>query len=195
MPSFRTAVLAAATVFVSTARADYYIDPDSVSSSLRSSWCQSEIATCPLICEDMGASGASVNTCDADKLTYGCLCNDNQTPNVSQYSLTLPYFTCTQWGTQCVAACGSDNTCASACRQDHPCGALDPTAPNSTNTTTTATASTASSTSSGDAAVYTSLGGGSDSSAASGPASLELARLYTTMGALALFSAGFAYLL
>lgn len=38
MPSLRTAVLAVATVFVSTARSDYYIDPDSVSSSLRCEW-------------------------------------------------------------------------------------------------------------------------------------------------------------
>lgn len=130
-----------------------------------------------------------------DTLTYGCLCDDNKTPNVSQYSLTLPYFTCTQWGIQCVAACGSDNKCASACTQDHPCGALDPTPPNSTNATKTAatTSSSASSTSTGDA-IYTSLGG-DDKSAASGPPASELARLYSTMGTLGLFCIGFAYLL
>lgn len=243
MPSFRTTILAVATAFVATAGADYYIEPDSVPASTRgepsqyvllvcrklmkilnpANWCQSEIATCPLICEDMGSGGASVNTCDPvskptihlvihrpppppgfydvltfsphtqDKLSYGCLCADNKTPNVSQYSLTLPYFTCTQWGIQCVAACGSDNTCASACRQDHPCGALDPSPPNSTNATKTATTTSASSTSTGDA-IYTSLGG-NDKSAASGPPASELARLYSTMGTLGLFCIGFAYLL
>lgn len=66
-------------------------------------------------------------------LTYGCLCGNNLQPNVSEYSLTLPYFVCTEWGTQCVKSCGSDNACASACRQDHPCGAQKP----QTNYTTT----------------------------------------------------------
>ncbi len=70
-------------------------------------------------------------------LSYGCLCGNNLQPNVSEYSLTLPYFVCTEWGTQCVNACGSDNTCASACRQDHPCGAQRP----KTNYTTTTSSS------------------------------------------------------
>lgn len=128
-------------------------------------------------------------------LTYGCLCDDGKTPNVSQYSLTLPYFVCQEWGTQCVADCGSDNTCAGACRQDHPCGALDPSPANKTNSTTTAsgTASSTASSTSTDAAVFTSLGGGDSASA--GPPTFELTRLYTTFGTLGMFFAGFVFLL
>ncbi|PSR75106.1 hypothetical protein BD289DRAFT_354834, partial [Coniella lustricola] len=158
MVSFRSAVVAVASAFVTLAGADYYVQPDSVPLATREAWCTSEISQCPLICEDMGAGGASVNTCNSTTLSYGCLCDDNTTPNVSEYSLTLPYFTCTEWGNQCVTACNGNNTCQGACRQDHPCGALDP-ATNKTNATTTASSSSASSTSSsGSDTVYTDLG-------------------------------------
>ena len=83
----------------------------------------------------MPPGGTQLNTCDADTLTYGCVCGDGNRPNVSEYTLTLPYFTCVEWGSQCVAACGSDNQCAGSCRQDHPCGALNPKRVNSTTTT------------------------------------------------------------
>ncbi|KAF3764489.1 hypothetical protein M406DRAFT_278023 [Cryphonectria parasitica EP155] len=191
MPSFKTAVLAVATAFVASVRADYYIVPTSVPVATREEWCSSEVAECPSICEDMGAGGAKVNTCDSTTLSYGCLCDDNTTPNVSEYSLTLPYFVCTEWGNQCVTACGINNTCASACRQDHPCGALDPTT-NKTNSTATASASSTSSTSSsGSDTVYSSLNGKS----AAGPPAFEMARLYSTMAVLGLFCVGFGYLL
>lgn len=125
-------------------------------------------------------------------LTYGCLCNDGTTPNTSEYSLTLPYFTCVEWVSQCVAACSGDSDCQGACQQDHPCGASDP---KQYNATTTASSTTASSTSDGST-VYTGLNGGSggDSSAA-GPPAFELARLYATMATLGLFGMGFVYLL
>jgi hypothetical protein len=52
------------------------------------------------------------------------------------YSQTLPYYICTQWGTNCVNNCGNDNLCANACRADHPCGAQHPAPPNSSLATT-----------------------------------------------------------
>lgn len=93
-------------------------------------------------------------------LTYGCVCGNGLQPNISEYSLTLPFFVCQEWGTQCVAACGQDNTCSSNCRQDHPCGALSPTRANTTSSAagTTATASNSATTS---GQIFTGLGGGS----------------------------------
>lgn len=76
------------------------------------------------------------NDCVAKTLTYSCVCSNGITPNVSQYSLTLPYYICQEWGNQCVTACGQDNSCASACREDHPCGAQNPKTVNSTTTST-----------------------------------------------------------
>ncbi|KAI0007616.1 hypothetical protein F4779DRAFT_496714 [Xylariaceae sp. FL0662B] len=161
MPSLRF-ILATASLFVSSIRADYVIDPDSVSLTVRDKWCQDEKATCPLICQQTPPGTTLINTCDPEQLTYGCLCGDNKQPNVSEYSLTLPYYVCQEWGTQCVAGCGQDNQCAASCQQDHPCGALNPQGPNKTSSTIPS--ATASGTQSSDPnAVYTGLGG-SDSS-------------------------------
>lgn len=132
-----------------------------------------------------------------DTLTYGCLCGDNTQPNVSEYSLTLPYFVCTEWGNQCVTACGQDSTCASACRQDHPCGATDPSPPNTTSSATTASATASSS---ADATqVFSGPGESGSSSSSSSTAarssSFEMARLYAMSGTLGVFFMGFAYML
>ena len=56
------------------------------------------------------------NDCDSDALTYSCVCENNVAPNITQYSQTLPYYICTQWGTNCVKNCNGDNTCADKCR-------------------------------------------------------------------------------
>ncbi|KAI7786695.1 hypothetical protein LA080_002806 [Diaporthe eres] len=198
MPSFRTAFLAVATALVATVQADYRIEPSSVPLSTRKSWCQSEISTCPSICRDQSDTGAQVNTCDPDTLTYGCLCGDNTQPNVSEYSLTLPYFVCTEWGNQCVKGCGLDSSCASACRQDHPCGASNPSTANETSATATSTSQTASSTSANPTQVFDGPSGSSDSSSSSGASkapSFEMARLYAMSGTLGIFFMGFAYML
>ncbi|OTA92534.1 hypothetical protein M434DRAFT_396403 [Hypoxylon sp. CO27-5] len=163
MPSIRN-ILAAAVVFVSSVRADYVIDPNSVSLSDRNNWCQSEISTCPLICSQTSPGTTLVNDCDPKTLTYGCVCGDNKQPNVSEYSLTLPYFVCQKWGDQCVQACGQDNTCSAACREDHPCGALNPTRVNTTSSTSSATATSSGAQATDSNAIYTGLAGSSDGS-------------------------------
>ncbi|KAI0882188.1 uncharacterized protein GGS22DRAFT_170414 [Annulohypoxylon maeteangense] len=156
-------ILAAAVVLVSSARADYVIDPNSVSLTNRNNWCQSEKSTCPLICQQTTPGTTLVNDCDPKTLTYGCICGDQLQPNVSEYSLTLPYFVCQEWGNQCVKNCGQDNTCSSSCREDHPCGALHPTRPNTTSTaSSSATATGATATDSN--AVFTGLAGSSSDS-------------------------------
>lgn len=66
---------------------------------------------------------------------------------MTQYTQTLPFFICQEWGNQCVTACGSDNACSSDCREKHPCGAQDPAKPNSSTTSRTmSTSATASQT-------------------------------------------------
>lgn len=69
---------------------------------------------------------------------------------MSEYSQTLPYYICTEWGNECVSNCGTDNLCASSCRQDHPCGAQNPTRQNTStlSATSSATSSVSSATSS-----------------------------------------------
>ncbi|KAK0747774.1 hypothetical protein B0T21DRAFT_343514 [Apiosordaria backusii] len=139
MVNFRTTVLALAAAV--TVSADYWIDPDTVPLSARKAWCNDQRSTCPTICRQTSVGQPLVNDCDADTLTYGCLCSDNKQPNMSEYTLTLPYHVCTAWGTQCVKDCGTNNLCSAACREEHPCGAQSPTRVNETKTATTSTAS------------------------------------------------------
>lgn len=56
------------------------------------------------------------NDCDSDALTYTCVCENGVAPNITEYSQTLPYFICQQWGNTCVENCNGDNSCQSACR-------------------------------------------------------------------------------
>jgi len=184
------AVLATAIFLISVkSQAVYYIDPNSVPLSTRNSWCQSQTTACPLLCLQLpGASSTtSDNTCDATTLEYSCICGNGMSPNASEYSQTLPYFLCTEYGNQCVAACGGATLCQSACRQDHPCGAQNPIKVNVTSTSSVMSSTTlAAGASSGTAGVvYTGIGGAATTSAASSSstksgsdATLDLGRSY-----------------
>ncbi|KAK3903048.1 hypothetical protein C8A05DRAFT_14964 [Staphylotrichum tortipilum] len=142
MVSFRTTLLALASVVAVSA--DYYIDPKSVDMAIKRAWCNDQKSSCPTICLQTTTGKPTVNTCDAETLTYGCVCSDNKQPNISEYTLTLPYHVCTEWGTQCVTSCGSNNQCSSDCREKHPCGAQSPTRVNETTSTSATASATAS---------------------------------------------------
>jgi hypothetical protein len=150
MPSLRSSVLAVAAAFTAVANADYYIDPESVRLSIRENWCLNQKSTCPIICQQTEPRTTLVNECDPEQLTYGCLCGNNKRPNMTEYTLTLPYFVCQEWGNQCVTDCGGNNACESSCREDNPCGASDPAQQTGTTTGTSTSKPTASSTSDED---------------------------------------------
>lgn len=109
-------------------------------------WCQTQETQCPLICLQTSANSATTksNQCDWQSLTYSCVCANGLSPNVTEFSQTLPYYICQEWGTQCVSNCNGDASCQSACRQDHPCGAQDPTRQNSSTISTKSMHSTTS---------------------------------------------------
>ncbi|KAF2716709.1 hypothetical protein K431DRAFT_307551 [Polychaeton citri CBS 116435] len=141
MKSFAFALASAAAI--SVAYAQYAIDPQSVSNVTRDGWCDQQKTQCPAIClqvTDGSSSATEHNDCYPDSLTYSCVCSNGFSPNISEYSQTLPYFICTEWGTQCVANCGSNNYCANDCRANHPCGAQDPRRYNLTTTSSSGTA-------------------------------------------------------
>lgn len=121
---------------LSTAQQQYTIVPDSVDQATREYWCKQQKSQCPLIClQQPGVKTQNTisNECEWETLDYSCVCDNNVSPNITEYTQTMPYFTCTEWGNQCVAACASsDSACQSACRADHPCGAQDPVKPNAT---------------------------------------------------------------
>lgn len=122
-------------------------------------------------------------------------------PNASEFSQTLPYFICTEYGNQCVAGCNGNTACQSNCRTQHPCGAQDPTRVNVTTTSATQTATTvpAGATSGTAGVVYTGLGGGaaattapSSSKKSGAEAALDLGRSYGLGVVFAGIFAGFA---
>lgn len=193
MRSFTSLFLAAAVSSVASAQSQYYIDPNSVNIVTRQSWCTSQTSACPLICLQTSANSADTyaNTCDAETLSYSCVCSNGITPNASEYSQTLPYFTCTQFGQNCVAACGSDNLCASNCRANHPCGAQNPTRVNlsTVSTTMSKTASSsgnAASTNTAGQTVYNTGFGAAASSTGSSSAASTSSSTTKSSGALAL---------
>lgn len=193
MHFLRSGVLAVVATLAAVAQADYTIDPSSVPLGTRQAWCASEKNTCPIICQQMTTKETLVNECDPEKLQYGCLCGNNQRPNVSEYTLTLPYFVCQEWGNQCVKACGGNNGCASDCREKHPCGASDPKKYTSKASTTTPTA-TASTT--GADTIFTAPGssGSSSSDKKGAAAALEVGQAYGLVVVMAGLFAGFALL-
>ncbi|KAK1755084.1 hypothetical protein QBC47DRAFT_208733 [Echria macrotheca] len=170
MVSFRTTLLAlAGAVAVS---ADYVIDPDSVPILTRKAWCNDELSNCPIICQQSAPGPVLSNSCDPETLTYGCVCSDGLQPNMSEYSLTMPFYICQKWGDNCVAGCGMNNECSSSCRQDHPCGAQSPKRVNTTSSSTAApTATDASAT---GPQIFTGLAGQTSTSKPAGSAAPAL---------------------
>ena len=133
-------------------------------------------------------------------LAFDCVCAVNGlSPNVSEYSQTIPYFICTKNNDNCVAACSGASGCQAACRENHPCGAQNPTRVNESTTTTSAT-STAS-----DGAVYTGFGGSAATTTAASDNGktgtnaaavlLNIGRLYGLGAVAAGILAGFSILL
>lgn len=193
----------AAFVGFAATQEQYTIDPDSVSQSDRTYWCDQQTAMCPLIClQQPGVTSMTTesNDCDADTLTYNCVCENGITPNITQYSQTLPFFICQTWGNQCVAACNGASSCQDACRADHPCGAQTPYLGNaSASALLSATASRTGSASSTSIAV-TGFGGAAATSASSSNAGAVPAPYIpgATLGMAAVFGSvflGFAILL
>ncbi|RGP79599.1 cdp-alcohol phosphatidyltransferase [Fusarium longipes] len=203
MPSLRTVVVAAAASAVTLVNADYVIDPESVPLSLRKVWCQNEIETCPMICGQTSKGDTKVNECNPKTLTYGCICGDGRQPNVSEYSLTLPFYVCQEWGNQCVEDCSGSASCASDCRQNNPCGATNPKKINVTSTATDSTAAVKATASATDDAntVYTDTPGGDNNddsdtaeSKKSSGAVIEVGRTWGLTIVLGTMFAGFAML-
>ncbi|KAK1834864.1 hypothetical protein QBC39DRAFT_343089 [Podospora conica] len=196
MFTLRTALLALASAVAVSA--DYYIDPNSVELTTRRFWCNNQLSSCPIICAQTAPPPVISNTCDPEFLTYGCVCSDGLQPNLSEYSQTLPFHTCQQWGQQCVKACGSDNTCSSSCRQDHPCGAQNPTKVTATLTTADPATATGTGSSSTGPAVFEGLDGSSSTGSSastppgSGASALEFGKAYGLAVVGASLFAGFA---
>ena len=93
------------------------IQPTTVPLPIRDVWCTNQEASCPLLCLQQTKSASTrSNTCDPASLAWTCICTDGTQPNVSQYSQTVPFYECQEFGNQCVTNCGNDPTCQTNCR-------------------------------------------------------------------------------
>jgi hypothetical protein len=172
MKTFTTTALASAALLsLASAQEQYSINPDTVPDSTRAVWCNSQITQCPLICLQPPSETFTTNdnSCNPDTLKFSCECGDGLRPNVTQYTQTMPFFICQEWGNQCVTGCNGDNACSSSCRQDHPCGAQDPIKPNSS--TISSTMSSSASRTASEAGATTDSSGGTIYSGFGGSAS------------------------
>ncbi|KFY24814.1 hypothetical protein V493_05007 [Pseudogymnoascus sp. VKM F-4281 (FW-2241)] len=126
------------------AQEQYHIEPSSVELTTKEVWCNNQKSTCPLLCTQYpgGSMTTAANDCDPKELTYECICGNGLSPNMTQYTLTIPFHVCIEWGQQCVKSCGGVNSCQAACVEEHPCGAQDPWRVNTTATTSGAPAAT-----------------------------------------------------
>jgi len=209
-----TAASLATTLLLSTVMAQetYTIDPNNVANATREYWCTNQQAQCPLIClQQVNDASTIQNACDPNALTYACICSNGLSPNVSEYSQTLPFFLCQEWGNECVSNCGSDNTCQSNCRSQHLCGAQNPTRQNTStlSKTMSQTASAGSADATTTGGVYTGFGNGGASSTGGAAASassdsaahhvrvaaLNLGQTFGLLGVVGVLFGGFAVLL
>ncbi|KAI4791950.1 hypothetical protein E4T45_12838 [Aureobasidium sp. EXF-8846] len=187
----------------------YQINVTNVPESTREIWCTNQQYACPLICLQTSANSSETieNDCDPTTLDYSCICENNLAPNASEYTQTIPYYTCTEWGQECIAACAQgDSQCQHDCTANHPCGAQDPKRVNVT-TSTSATASktgavAGQTTNSAGATIFSGLGGsggaaqtGSSSSQTGTAAALQLGQAYGLFAVAAGIFGGFAILL
>ncbi|KAL7358532.1 hypothetical protein ACKS0A_02543 [Histoplasma ohiense] len=176
------------------------IDPSTISETIRETWCNNQMSSCPLICLQLPGTNEEPNSneCDADTLQYSCVCSNGVTPNTSEYTLTMPYYLCTEFNNQCAINCGDSSSCVTACRVDNPCGAQNPKRVNSTSTAPTASQTGTPSGTNTGGVVYTGLGEGATSAPRKGTAGhamvLHIGQVYGAGVLVAAFLLGFSML-
>jgi len=136
------AVLALVSGLFTLASAQTYptITADDVSNSTREIWCEQQMGICPNLCQDQAHVDPIHNDCWTEDLYFECVCEGGITPNMTEYSLTIPYNLCIQSKQACADNCGNNQDCATLCFSGKQCGATDPRRVNTTSTSTTVSA-------------------------------------------------------
>ncbi|KFY80797.1 hypothetical protein V499_00379 [Pseudogymnoascus sp. VKM F-103] len=100
-----------------------YIDIANVDPQEAASWCIGERTGCQTLCD----GNAPTNDCDAQKLTYKCLCEDGSTPDLAKYKNTLPDFVCQANFAGCIKAHPNDAVGQGNCKTEiqDTCGTLN----------------------------------------------------------------------
>ncbi|KAL8670493.1 MAG: hypothetical protein Q9168_004975 [Polycauliona sp. 1 TL-2023] len=120
-------------------------DVNTVDRTTRVQWCNDQRTNCPLLCG--GQMTTKENNCNADPISYSCLCSNGTSPDLAAYADTFVSQTCQAR----FAACRTQNPGSDACVT---CGTLK-AADVPMSTSSMAAASTAAATSSGSGAKST----------------------------------------
>ncbi|KAK8177194.1 hypothetical protein IWX90DRAFT_420429 [Phyllosticta citrichinensis] len=161
------------------------VEPSSVDSTQRNTWCRAQQQSCPTLC---GGSTAN-NTCDIETLTYNCTCSPAiSNLNISDFSQTLPSLECQYAVGQCTQAHPDDATCQSVC-QSVVCGSKNVTSQAETSSSSAVASATGTPTSSGTASTASTTAAASSSAAAAAVAfGSNFGSASLIAGLLALFS-------
>ncbi|PWW73320.1 hypothetical protein C7212DRAFT_332226 [Tuber magnatum] len=139
-----TAFIAVCSILSVSAQTYPPLNVSAIPEADRTQWCRAQTAACPLLCGDQDKTAAQ-NKCYPDNLHFVCTCNDGTTPNLTEYSQTIPYFRCQAEVKGCSDACTGNSKCQSECAANRPCGATDPQRLNTSTITSTTSASKTSS--------------------------------------------------
>ncbi|KAL5346548.1 hypothetical protein ACLOAV_008819 [Pseudogymnoascus australis] len=106
----------------STALNYTYIDVANVDPQEAASWCIGQRTGCQTLCD----GNAPTNDCDAQKLTFKCLCEDGSTPDLAKYKDTLPDRVCQANFAGCIKAHPNDAVGQGKCKSEiqNTCGTL-----------------------------------------------------------------------
>ncbi|KAJ5180463.1 hypothetical protein N7492_003673 [Penicillium capsulatum] len=113
-------------------------DIGQVKTSELNSWCQGQRNVCPHLCE----SGTKQNNCDSSTLKFSCVCQDDSTPDVSDYIQTVPFYVCQATFGQCIAAHPDDADGQENCKKQSHCGSKNATASDTTSSSAVASSTT-----------------------------------------------------
>ncbi|KAK3677601.1 hypothetical protein LTR78_002451 [Recurvomyces mirabilis] len=176
---FYSTLLLAVTAFTGLVSAQNYstsgalsIDVSQVDTQQRLAWCVSQTTSCPQIC----SGSTTANTCDSNTLNYTCTCSGGSSPNISDYTQTVPFFVCEQWKANCADAHPNDLQGLAGCHSVV-CGAKNASAAGGSSGSSSASSGSASATGSstgsatGAAGSASATGSAAASAASSGAAS------------------------
>jgi len=134
-----TTIIAVASGLFAFVSAQVYpeITWEDVDNSTRQIWCDQQMGVCPNLCQDQGHVNPIYNDCWWEDLHYECICEGGFKPNLTEYTLTIPYNLCSQSKQACANNCGNNQDCVTLCFSGKSCAASDPRRVNVTSTSTT----------------------------------------------------------
>ncbi|KAK1782730.1 hypothetical protein QBC45DRAFT_288012, partial [Copromyces sp. CBS 386.78] len=180
-----------AAVAAQSSNSNLTVPVESVDVNTRNQWCVAQYNTCKILCN----KAVKTNDCQADTLKYECTCQSGDTPDLENYTQTVPTFMCQEAYSACINAHKDDAMGQDKCKKDifDQCGTLDPTkAEIKTTSSAAATTSAAKPTETKEAAAETSAAAPSSTSASSSFAAPTNAAAFLGNGVAAVAAGVFA---